>query len=503
MGFISSIGHIIETLFAVLFLPVYLSITIPIRHAKSPITTRSIMSVTGLYLLTFLIITPVYATMYALVVRSVQIRYGLTTYNIKLSGTGSMYPTFPKGHGTNQIELAKEVVSAPAMFPYPNGIPLFGRTYFGHTIEHGDIVVAENDKIREIGTKLYGKPAGIVKRIIGIGGDTIELRDGTVLRNGVPVDEPYIAKARSTFGGVTLPDCTKLRIPQGTYLLMGDNRKSSSDSRHEIGLISDTDIKYVLPNKNQSPLYTKNWRNTSEDLLATSKIILNGTDLLKRINERRKTALVKPLSYQPKLSVSAKKRGNIILSTNDFSFEATRSGYTMPKAMADAGYSNITWGEWTFQGYYDADELADAMFEFSASKKFSIDADFQEFGFAEVEGMINACPTQVIVEHFAGYVPPNYKGSDIASWESLLANLKQVAPSWGDIRTHRIFYEANAKDIERINALIAERISHIEGIVSTMKKNQWLSAEQTAYMKRDETLYKEQDSLAKKLNAKE
>ncbi len=502
MIFFTTVGHIFEAIFAALFLPLYLTIVIPTRFATSKINARSILTSASLFLLTFLVVTPLYAVAYAFLTRSIQIRYGLTTYNIKLSGTGSMYPTFPKGHGTNQKELAKEVVSAPAMLPYPNGIPILGRIYFGHRIDHGDIVVAENDAIRDIGTKLYGKPAGVVKRVIGLGGDTIELRDGTVYRNGAPIDEPYIAKARSTFGGITLPDCTKLVIPPKKYFIMGDNRKSSSDSRHEMGLISETDIKYVLSKEHQSPLYTKQWRNTAEDLLPTSKIVLDGTDLLNRINQKRKEASVKPLSYQPKLSVSAKKRGDVILSTNDFSFEATRSGYTMPKAMKDAGYSNITWGEWTFQGYYDAEELADAMFEFSASKKFSIDADFQEFGFAEVAGTINSCPTQVIVEHFAGYIPPDYKVSDIASWESLLANLKQVAPSWVDIRTYKNFYEANTQDIERINAIISERISRIERIIATMKKNEWLSASETEYMKRDEILYKEQDALAKKLNAK-
>ena len=68
--------------------------------------------------------------------------------------TGSMYPTFPKGDGKDPKALSKQIVGTPGMFRYPNGIVLFGNRYFHHVLARGDIVVAENDVIRDISKTL-------------------------------------------------------------------------------------------------------------------------------------------------------------------------------------------------------------------------------------------------------------------------------------------------------------------------------------------------------------
>jgi signal peptidase I len=65
-----------------------------------------------------------------------------------------------------------------------------------------------------------------IKRIIGLPGDTIEIRRGEVFVNGVALDEPYI-----------LPEYMDKRsmdprtVELGYYFVMGDDRKFSSDSR--------------------------------------------------------------------------------------------------------------------------------------------------------------------------------------------------------------------------------------------------------------------------------
>lgn len=71
----------------------------------------------------------------------------------------------------------------------------------------------------------------LIKRVIAVGGQTIDLRDGDVYVDGVKLDEPYVhgqqTKAMRSTAGVTYP----YTIPEGEFWAMGDNRGNSSDSR--------------------------------------------------------------------------------------------------------------------------------------------------------------------------------------------------------------------------------------------------------------------------------
>jgi len=65
-----------------------------------------------------------------------------------------------------------------------------------------------------------------IKRVIGVGGDTIQTVDGKLVRNGTPVDEPYLVPGTTTTG-MEQP----VTVPDGQLWVMGDNRNNSSDSR--------------------------------------------------------------------------------------------------------------------------------------------------------------------------------------------------------------------------------------------------------------------------------
>jgi len=90
--------------------------------------------------------------------------------------------------------------------------------YLFHPPRRGEIVVFEYPRDT---TRDY------IKRVIGLPGETVEIRHGQVLINGVPLLEPYLSDAARTQTGNMPP----VQVPPNAVFVMGDNRGSSNDSR--------------------------------------------------------------------------------------------------------------------------------------------------------------------------------------------------------------------------------------------------------------------------------
>jgi signal peptidase I len=87
-------------------------------------------------------------------------------------------------------------------------------SYQLHAPERGDVIVfvpPNNER-------------DYIKRVIGLPGDTVEIRGGQVYVNGVALDEPYLKNLINN-------DMPAQTVEEGRYFVMGDNRNNSSDSR--------------------------------------------------------------------------------------------------------------------------------------------------------------------------------------------------------------------------------------------------------------------------------
>ena len=123
---------------------------------------------------------------------------------------------------------------------------------FANAPEYGDIVIIDSRVFRERNVKddladpvstylSVAKLAEVdnhiwIKRVVGKPGDTIEIKDGKVYRNGTLLDEPYIKETMRAAAP------KKVTIPPNQVYVLGDNRNNSSDSRY----IGPVPVSHVL-----------------------------------------------------------------------------------------------------------------------------------------------------------------------------------------------------------------------------------------------------------------
>lgn len=130
--------------------------------------------------------------------------------------------------------LQQFYISGPSMEStlYSNNRVLVNKmSYKLHSIHRGDVVVF--DRVTTNGSTVTHDD--LIKRVIALGNDSIEVKGCEVFVNGVVVNEPYLDKndvQQPDLGDrCRVVDMPKMTVPRGEIFVMGDNRPESFDSR--------------------------------------------------------------------------------------------------------------------------------------------------------------------------------------------------------------------------------------------------------------------------------
>ena len=138
----------------------------------------------------------------------------------------SMMPTLQRGDRILVCRICTRVFGI-----HYGDVVVFASPHPTNQLSRGELGGVAHWLVQAVGVAQPDNP-DYVKRVIGLPGDTIEIRNGQLFRNGAAVPEPYLNPPSDTrpYGPVT--------VPSGMLLVLGDNRTDSGDSRFQppIGL---------------------------------------------------------------------------------------------------------------------------------------------------------------------------------------------------------------------------------------------------------------------------
>lgn len=361
-----------KTIINILFLPVKIILDLFKSHRKTGVKV-------GYLLLSLVIFLPIWYRGYTAgqwAIKNFLFERGLIDQITKIKVSGeSMLPTVNDG---SQISL-----HSPNKFK----------------IERGDIVSFRN---LETGSRHY------LKRIIGLPNEEVVLKNGDVFINGKTLTENYTLNHLPTYGGSFLVECNSYPVPENYFLVLGDNRTVSMDSR-TLGFVKKEDIDGVIKMK-QSYVFADEEKKT-----AVPKSQINEAALLEKINQERKNASSPLLNVNVILVDSAKTRTT----------ETSNFFTPLDKLLQTKGYRYNLAHEFATYGFLDEETILKQIMESAEDKAAFLSANFIDIGIASIEKTNKECTFPMTVIIIGWGTVPNYSQAMIDSWAKEVKDTKE------------------------------------------------------------------------------
>jgi uncharacterized protein YkwD len=230
---------------------------------------------------------------------------------------------------------------------------------------------------------------------------------------------------------------------------------------------------------------------------------ITSEEIISLTNAERVKANLKPLAVNEKLNESANLKAHDIIDKGYWE-HTSPSGVEPWDWFNKIGYKYQHAGENLAKDFYTSDRVMTSWMSSPKHRDNIVSPKFTEIGVAVVKGFLDGQETTVVVQHFGTpehYFPPDYPKETIDGWEKSLTSIREVLPSWENVRNSPNLYPNNKEKCERMITILETRISMISQVVTQMKANKWLSQSLDKYTRTGDTaLYNEQVELAKFLN---
>ncbi|MCL5970689.1 MAG: signal peptidase I [Patescibacteria group bacterium] len=342
-------------------------------------------------------------------------------------------------------------------------------------IKRGDIVSFKNI---ETGGMYY------IKRIIALPGEYFSIKNGLITINGKAIKENYTFENLPTFGNTFLIDCATYRVPNDSYLVLGDNRTVSHDSR-AIGFINKKDIDGVIKTN-----YALKYINENEEQKLL-KPTINKDLFLEKINKIREEKRSSYLVTYDLLNKLGQKRAEQI--NNNFN-SWKEDLIPVDKLLQENGYRYNLVHEFVTFGYLNEESIVNQIMESTFEKNIFLSNRYTEIGIGVAERTNGTCTYPVISVIISWPSIPTYDQKTLDFWEN---EVKVTTKILSSLQTYVNRPNYNQEQLRKLIDTIAGESEVANRLVTKMKAREWL--DQRDYDD-EQRYYKEVEETQVKLN---